>query len=219
MIYLVGVDHRVQWIRDPRIRSSVPRLPSETETRRKLDYIYFISVACKAISELRIEVLAEEMNRQILDERYNHANSVLELLKETLMNCVGLEIEHVFVEPLKEEKQRKGYREIEDVSKLLGVDQNDIVAHAHMAAHQFPVREGLWLEKIKCNLHKPILFVCGEAHIDTFSMMLHREKIDYKEIARKIGVQGTSPDLQGVSLAQKMDLFETSSCPCKADSF
>ncbi len=46
---------------------------------------------------------------------------------------------------------------------------------SHMVAHQHPIREDLWFEKIKKHKESEMLFVCGDVHLYTFRRFL-REK-------------------------------------------
>jgi len=175
-------------------------------------------VISRAIRDLRVDAVAEELNQEILDS-HNHAESILKSIKTCLETELGHTIHHQFVEPTKDQKRCLRYKEDDEVLKLLkGASPNDPppeLVWAHMAAHQFPIREDFWLGKLKNYLETDILFVCGDAHCDTFPMMLEGKGLAHRVIQRSIGMPNQQlNESAGVKCAREMRLFGTTSCPC-----
>jgi probable addiction module antidote protein len=49
---------------------------------------------------------------------------------------------------------------------------------AHMIAHQHPIRERFWLDRIEQYRDRETLFVCGDIHLATFPRLLEKELIE-----------------------------------------
>jgi hypothetical protein len=208
MIYLVGVEHLVQW-RQPHAPAS---------EKRQTNWSVYSDVISEAIRDHRVDVVAEELNQEILDG-HNHAESILKSIKTALETELGHTIHHEFVEPTKIQKRCLRYKEEDRVLKILkGINAADPppeLVWAHMVAHQFPVRESFWLSKLKVYLKTDILFVCGDAHCDTFPMMLEQKGLVHCLVQRSIGMQNLQLiESKGMECARKMRLLGTTSCPC-----
>jgi hypothetical protein len=130
-----------------------------------------------------LSAVAEEYNLELL-KAHNNAESILRSITMSVERESGRRIEHIFAEPCGDEKRTIGYKEDSAVKEILkrnsGLDPPPELVWAHMAAHQFPIREEFWLEKIKAYLDGDILFVCGDAPIDTFPLLLDSNGSAYK---------------------------------------
>lgn len=210
MIYLIGVEHKVQWIIGG---ASVPNSRHE-------DWCSYISAIDQAVTGRRIDVVAEELNQEILNEN-NCAKSILIETKMLLEKRLKRKIEHLFVEPSKAEKNYYGYKEDNEVKRILKGSATEEPSRelvwAHMVAHQFPIRERFWFDKINEHLDRDILLICGDAHIDTFPSVLNEKGVGYAVIKRGIGMPNADfIESKGIDYARKIGLFGTTSCPCLA---
>jgi hypothetical protein len=72
--------------------------------------------------------------------------------------------------------------------------------------------------KIRNNLDKDILFVCGDIHLVTFPMLLKRELIDYEVIEGRVGVTNLNTlDYRALKYAQDRDILGRTDCFCLVD--
>ena len=55
-------------------------------------------------------------------------------------------------------------------------------------ARYWPRRGKCWLEQLADVCDKDVVFVCGDAHVESFSELLTRNAINSKVLARHIGV-------------------------------
>src|SRR5262249_46545751 len=104
-------------------------------------------------------------------------------------------IEHRFCDLSSEDRKTVGYREGSDIALDLAMQWNDLandeinnVGFATEIAKYWPLREKAWLDRISDVLSKVVIFVCGDAHIETFSDLLARNKIESEVVSRGIGV-------------------------------
>lgn len=208
MVHLIGVEHRVQYKSPHWI---------VTQTHRN-NWDHYSSIVEQSIREIQPSVVAEELNQEIL-EKHNHAESLLLSIKNSFEMLNGRNVKHIFAEPCSAQKYQIQYKEDCAVRRIIsGIesqDPNDELVWAHMAAHQYPIREQFWIDMIEDHLNSDVLFVCGDAHIDTFPMLLERKDIAYKVIHRGIGMPPVELiESKGVRYAKQIGLFGTTDCPC-----
>jgi len=209
MVHLIGVEHKVQ-----RRKST-----AQVSQTRKGNWELYSSAVKSAISKVRPSVVAEELNQELLDY-YIKSESLLLSIKNDYELRTGARIKHIFAEPCSAQKKQIRIKEDCDVRRILKAngshEPTDELVSAHMAAHQFPIREQFWIGMIWGHLNSGVLFVCGDAHIDTFPMLLDLKGIAYNVIQRGIGMP---PDelivSKGVKYAQEIGLFGTVDCPCQ----
>ena len=166
MVYLIGVDHLVQY------RGPLP------ETIRE-EFLSYILNCCRTH---HIRVIAEEFSEEALREVYH---SDTDTAGEAAMI---LGIEHRFCDPEEEDLRRLGipyFAEIRDeVMKRRGIASsfildNDLRASIRRETEEiarsfWPIREQFWYERIQDALLHPLLFICGHEHVEGFSRLLER---------------------------------------------
>ena len=52
----------------------------------------------------------------------------------------------------------------------------------------FPMRESYWLECLSDVLGKDVLFICGQAHIESLAQLLRSKSVEVTVAAERIGV-------------------------------
>lgn len=168
MIYLLGVDHRIQ--HDGPLG---PR-PEHTEA--------FINAVTKMIDELDIEILMEEYNEDA--KRWDQVTqSVIEKI------AYAKELEHIFCEPSLEERKANGILTETQIFKKLGFDnltdlnvEQKALVDEEQIKH-YAVREVLWYDTIKDDIESNMLCVIGASHISTFGNLLKKKGNDHKVLS------------------------------------
>ena len=164
MVYLIGVDHLVQY------RGPLP------ESNREEFLSYILDCCCA----YRVRTIAEEFSEEALREVYlSDADTAVEA-------AMILGIEHRFCDPEEEDLRRLGipyFAEIRDeVMKRRGITtsfilDNELRRSVRMETEQivrsfWPIREQYWYERIRDALTHPLLFICGHEHVEGFSRLL-----------------------------------------------
>jgi|CZKF01.1.fsa_nt_gi hypothetical protein len=162
MVYLIGVDH---------VRAQRRKRGEElTDCQRE-----FQSVVESAIRSIDPCLLAEEDHPEFLSR--DGADSIL----LGIAMAHRIKNRHRFVDPNDTERERIGYR------ALYGPPYEAVLTSAHEITHQFPKREEFWFGKLQDIIDRDILFVCGWAHIESFSALLTRKEVSFSVWANKIG--------------------------------
>lgn len=175
MIYIVGVNHRVQHDR---------KLP---ETKLFLDFIDSL------IDRFNIRLLAEEWN--------DDASEISSVATSTVEDLAYIhDIEHLACDPTKEEREKLGIRTSEKIRDELGKlaefpydKEISIEYQKKIAQGDHSIREYFWLKQIERYLDRNIIFVCGSEHISVFTKLrrygfdsiLKSQKIPFKVIERR----------------------------------
>ena len=179
MFYLIGVNHEAQ--RHP---SGAMLDKDQRELQRRLN---------KAIDDHHPKLIAvEESEDTLLDKK----NGVTD---ESIPRNFALrhKIDLMLCEPSDVEKQRIGYMDKSQIHRELftsGLLRNcpsslqNTAAYAVQIALIFPLREELWIEKLKEHLQSEVIFILGEDHIDSFMRRLQAHGIQSKSLVRGIGV-------------------------------
>jgi len=162
MVYLIGVDHK----RAQRKKRGV----NLTDCQRE-----FQSVVLSAIQSIDFSLLAEEDHPEFLSR--DGADSIL----IDIAVAHRIESRHRFIDPNDAE------RESIDYQRLNGPPDVEVQNMAHEIMYQFPKREKFWLRKLQRSLDSNILFVCGWGHIESFTALLAKKRVDYYVLADKIG--------------------------------
>ncbi|MCP4137016.1 MAG: hypothetical protein GY754_38970 [bacterium] len=165
MIYLTGVDHLIQY------KNSI--VPEET-------FEEFRAFLAQTVKKHSIDLIAEEFNREYLEEVYMSPESTV----ETWAFLRG--VEHRFCDPEKEERARLGipyFAHIKErVMKKHGITKNYITDPGlrrqveqetiEICKFYWPRREEYWYLKISDAALKNILFICGHEHVPGFKLLL-----------------------------------------------
>ncbi|HSE34924.1 MAG TPA: hypothetical protein VLB83_02255 [Candidatus Paceibacterota bacterium] len=167
MIFIVGIDHKIQ--HDGR--------GSASPENRKL----FASYISEQVTSLDINILVEEMNEEALQMSF-------------AKNCVvrnvaaSFGLPHIFCEPGRQDRKSLGVPSASEIAEKAGVK-----FYAQGSAEQklisdeekkyFSIRENFWLDEIREFLGKTILIVVGAAHTETFPLLLKAENIEYETLS------------------------------------
>lgn len=61
-------------------------------------------------------------------------------------------------------------------------------ARATEIARYFPIREAFWLKRLASDLNREVIFVCGDAHVESFGRQLEERAVPYRVFERGIGL-------------------------------
>jgi hypothetical protein len=164
MIYLLGVDHKVQWDK------------SLEETKEFEQYLK-TEIPAKGIT-----FVGEEFSPEVAQNTNSEQTTIKAIAEE-------MGIEHKYCDPDSDKRLELGIKtnkEIEkEIKKQLGYtlyiphkDMNKFedLCNAEKAKY-FPMRENYWLEQILSEKDKTILFICGSDHIESFNTLLQKTNL------------------------------------------
>jgi hypothetical protein len=196
MIHLMGVDHaRAQ-------RKS--RGLALTELQR-----HYKSLVETAIQSLKPDLLAEEDHPSYLAA--DGAESILVSIAESH------DLPHIFVEADRTTQISIGYKDLNMIHDLLAArgTPSAIVANAHKFAHQFPIREQFWLERLGKTAASNILLIFGDSHFTTLTALLNARKIPFSIVAERVGIDTTNNvEYEGLQYALDNNMFGDAACFC-----
>jgi hypothetical protein len=157
MIYILGLNHRLQ------IK------PKLKETKELLTFI------ADKIDALKIDLIAEEFSEEALQRHGIKSTTVQRFCRRNKMS-------HIFIDPGPEERTRLGIISRGTVLKESYNRQEyfkpkDYSRFVEEVKETFKPREKYWFEKIKPNLKKDILVICGWDHMISFSKLLEERSI------------------------------------------
>ena len=160
MIYLIGVEHaKSQW--------------EYQDSSNKRFVSSFINIIRRHIKELKVTVIAEELNEDCLEQQGVEKSTAQKVAQE-------FNIRHIFCEPSAREIKELGILSKEEIcqqlyhKELWQISDNSLEQQKIDEEHEkyFPKRELFWLDKMK-NLKKEIvLFICGKSHVESFRKLL-----------------------------------------------
>lgn len=164
MIYIIGVDHKIQH----------GGYGQANEAQRLLFYKYLE----ETVKKLDIRIIAEESNEEVLS---------MAMVK----NCVArdisnkFKIQHIFCEPTKCERRELGIPNENKICELLGIDilrlsREDKGKIKEKYEEYFPIREKFWFEQISNYRRQKILMIIGSGHTSSFPEILRKNDCDYK---------------------------------------
>jgi hypothetical protein len=187
-------------------------------TTRRANWALYCSILEGMIAALKPAAVAEEFNQELLDQ-HNGAESLLLCKTKDFESRTLTKIEHIFAEPDLAEKNAKGYKSEAKIKAILAANMHSEPASkqimAHMIAHQHPIRERIWLEKIQGHLNGDMLFVCGDIHLYTFRRFLRKHGIRCRVAKRKIGVDSSCfTEYEGLKLAIENNMCSDARCFC-----
>jgi hypothetical protein len=172
MFYLIGVAHRVQTFENPGAQNE--------------GHAMLAGTIRDCIEQFAPRVIAEEHSREALGARHSIAQQLAEEHK----------LEHRFCDPESDWRKAVGYKgrdqlEMEIFTHSWDVPPNDIICGRAGAIEMilyFPMRERRWLECLADMCAENVVFICGQAHIGSFSELLRSNGIDVTVVAERIGV-------------------------------
>jgi len=154
MIYLVGVNHGVQF---------------ENKTSDMHVINAFEDYLREACAEYTIDCIAEEMSIESL-KQWEATRYVCKSIADELS------IRHIFCDPDSNERKKKGIKLEKEVREELGYGQilsdSQVKQLDEALKIQWPLREQYWLEKMLEAKVDRTLFVLGSSHIESFSEVL-----------------------------------------------
>lgn len=127
-----------------------------------------------------VRALAEEMNRQALQE-----HGVQESIAQQLSRELGLI--HQFSDPATKERSMLGIRSENDIrieGWIKRWSQKEIDKAVIQNANSDRVREGYWFLKLLEIDTWPILFICGADHFSPFSSLLRKADVTVVEACK-----------------------------------
>ena len=192
MIYLVGVDHLVQY------KGPVPE-------QLRLEFKNFIIETSRM---LRIDLIAEEFSREALEQVYSAAEATVRDAAQML----GLE--HRFCNPEEPELRSLGipyYAEAKElVRRKYAIPGTFILDEnirkrieqetAEIIRSYWRLRERFWYDRIKDAVDLHVLFICGHEHVDRFCKLLHVE-MHRCEIINSFWKRDIFSDYKNINLA------------------
>lgn len=159
MIYLLGVDHKIQH------DGPLGPKPERTEA--------FVDAVTEMIKNLSIEVVVEEYNEDAKRE-----DQITLSVLEKVARAMG--VKHVFCEPSLEERKANGILKEGQIIKKHGFDELRGLTNEQKAIvekevrEQFAKREALWYSAIEEDIGPNMLCVIGASHVPTFGSLLRK---------------------------------------------
>jgi hypothetical protein len=205
MLHIIGVAHRAQ-ARGPGVQGT----DAQHAFTRCLD---------RTIQETQPAFVGEEDSEEALANRRETS------IARQVSTARG--IEHRFCDPTIAERQALDYKDGQTLeleifmadTEGLPDDEIHLKGRAIELGRYFPIREKFWLDRLNGCRNQNAAFVCGDAHIETFTRLLEREGVPYRIVERGIGVTneergdfrrvveylGAHPELQNEDSARKVD--------------
>jgi len=180
MFYIIGVAHRVQC-----------RQGNTADSEDQKNYRQCLEETVRAVKPV---VVAEEYSRHALKqlEKSNGAEyeSIARAVAESLV------VEHRFCDPEPEARARLGYREGTEIALQIFMHDAENRSNSEIndrgfaieVARYWPIREKYWLDQLDDVKQQDLVFVCGDAHIESFGELLIRNSIGSTIVGRHFGV-------------------------------
>lgn len=167
-VYLLGVDHSLQWNRDLFL------------TDKLLNYIE------KTIVKKKITILGEEFFPEIFKGPPYEEKGITSTTIKELANKYKLQ--HIYCDPNYEERKRLGIRfpyEIRLAAGIKHIPEEELSEEQRVRLRQEKkpddeIRENFWLNKLKEFSQENVLFICGIQHLESFSDKLKNNSFNIK---------------------------------------
>lgn len=193
MFYLIGAAHRVQ---------SKPKNSDDSE-----DQEAFRACLRDAIGRTRPFLVAEEFSTHALTKARKYDEAEHESITRAVAD--SLAVAHRFCDPGPEDRKRIGYVEGGELfmpmvmadQDGLSNEQIETIAFATEVAKYWPLREKFWLDQLGDVLDKRVIFICGDAHLESFQQLVAGKAVESQIIARHIGVNQSDDAFWGHVLA------------------
>jgi hypothetical protein len=180
VFFIIGVAHHVQCAKEGVAESG--------------DQKTFHAVLGDSIERFHPLVVAEELSEYVLSRASEETGRKCESLAKMISELS--EVEHRFCDPDSEARAQMDYKDgsqlikdapMEDDEGLSNEEINDR-GFAIEVSKYWPRREQFWLHQLSDVLDKNLIFVCGDAHIESFRELLKRNDVDSIVVERHIGV-------------------------------
>lgn len=165
MIYIIGVDHKIQ----------NDGLGQANEVQLSL----FSAYLEETIKNLNIEIVVEESNEDALSRSMDK-------------NCVArnvahkFKLNHIFCEPTMRERRKLNIPKDREICDMLGLgialSKEDVKKLDEKKKDYFPARENFWFEQIVDFRDKEMLMIIGAEHTNSFPKILEKHNCNYKII-------------------------------------
>jgi hypothetical protein len=170
MLHIIGVAHRAQ------ARKSQTEKTQAQET--------FETLLRRTIAVVNPVFIAEEDSEEALSKRGNFPITK-EVADET-------SIKHRFTDPTQKQRSDIGYVDLGTIQRQLenesmSNDERRSKAWAIQIACYFPIREKFWLDRLDGCRNAPVLFICGDGHVESFIELLASDNIAHQVVERGIG--------------------------------
>ncbi len=181
MFHLIGVAHRVQ-----------AQKKGEELSADQKEFVKRLGDAIKAIKPV---LVAEEFSEHALRKLSKDNGTEFESVTRTVAESCG--VEYRGCDPDDAARKKMGYVEGSDIALRLAMsDDGNGLSNAEIndrgfateVAKYWPLREAFWLDQLRDVLEREVVFVCGDAHIESFREVLKRNKVDSDVLHRGIGV-------------------------------
>jgi hypothetical protein len=174
MLRIIGVAHRAQ-----------SRAPGVEETAAQRVFTHCLN---QTLQTFHPTFVAEEDSQEALDERRQ-----ISIAKDI---CDAMAVAHRLCDPNRVERRAFNYRDGQELElemfmhddEGLSNDEIHLKARAIELGRYFPIRERFWLKGLVGCREQDAVFICGNAHIETFTSLLDREGVPYRIVERGIGV-------------------------------
>jgi hypothetical protein len=173
MIHIIGVAHRVQ---------AKPK--GEADTAEQVAYRQALGNAIKQINPV---VVGEEYSEAAITKQNKDTGREHESTTKEVANAL-----HRYCDPEPEERAKMGYVEGGALAQKYAWDDPDYNTRgfAEEIVKYWPRREQFWADKLKGVAvgDKDAIFVCGDAHIESFQKTLERNGLSSTVHTRRIGI-------------------------------
>lgn len=164
MIYLIGVDHRIQH----------DGHGSANDDQRSL----FSAYIEEEVLRLKIKVLAEEFSDYAVRSSVASNSTVREI-------SYRLGLQHIFCDPDLKERDALAIPREKEMLEVLGINslkrtKDDDLKLKKEKEKYFPAREEFWFERISEVIDQNILIIIGAEHVNTFPWVLEKYGCEYE---------------------------------------
>lgn len=182
MIYLLGIDHQVQY---------------QKKTQISMVFGFYLS---KKVKDLNTVFIAEEWSED--SSKINHIETTVpqDIAKK-------YNIEHMYCDPDGKERKIIGIPNQAEIKSQLNItglvlegDSNHGLIIAE-AKKYYSIREKFWLDKIKGKLKHNMIFVCGSDHLVNFRKLLSINGYQAKILPKRF-------DIVSYLQSQNKDLYK-----------
>lgn len=180
MFHLIGVSHRAQ-MKD--------KDAEETEFQKD-----FRACLEQAIKEIRPALVAEELSDYALKKVGLAKGKEQVSLTKEIADLAS--VKHRFCDPNDIARLKMGYVEGSQIALNLALTSGEDLSNEEINLRGFateivrhwPSREKFWLDQLGDACRKTVIFVCGDAHVESFRALLKQHDIDSSIVKRHIGV-------------------------------